>query len=67
MDDITKIPTSELEKDLADSYDDLVVCERALSMGIDSYSGESVEHRIRGNKHFIKVITAELARRNADN
>jgi len=65
MVDITTIPTEELETDLKDSKDDIVACQAALLLGITEYSGGSVLARINANKHFVKVITAELERRQA--
>ena len=63
MVDITTIPTSELEKDLFESNQDIAVCETALTLEVSSYSGGSVKERLEANKHFVKVITAELERR----
>jgi len=65
MVDISTIPTAELEKDLQDSRNDISVCEVALSMGVQSYSGGAVKKRLDGNRHFVEVITAELGRRAA--
>ena len=61
--DITTIPTSELKQDLEDSQVDIKVCQLALVHRIESYSGGSVQERLDKNQHFVKVITAELARR----
>lgn len=63
MIDITKIPEEELRKDLEDSYADILACEAALRLGLESYSGGKVEHRLNSNKYFVEVITAELQRR----
>ena len=63
MVDITTIPTDELEKDLEDSRKDIAVCQVALDMNVTEYSGGSVEKRLKGNQHFIDVITNELGRR----
>lgn len=63
MTDITTIPQTELEKDLADSLADIRMCEFALLQGVTTYSGGAVEDRLEKNKYFVKVITAELERR----
>lgn len=63
MTDITTIPTEELVSDLKDSIADIKTCEFALSRGVDEYNGKSVQYRLDANKHFVKVITAELERR----
>lgn len=65
MTDITTIPTPELEKDLKDSEEDIIACRFALSRGVVSYSGCSVQERLDANKNFVEVITAELSRRRA--
>ena len=61
--DITTIPTSELRQDLQDSLNDIKVCQLALTHRVEAYSGGSVQERLDKNQHFVKVITAELARR----
>lgn len=63
MKDITTIQTSELEKDLWDSNQDIAVCETALVLGETTYSGGSVQERLESNRRFVVIITAELARR----
>jgi len=63
MTDITTIPTDVLEKDLQESRSDISVCEVALMQNIKSYSGGSVEERLKANKHFVEVISKELNRR----
>ena len=63
MVDIKKIPTSELEKDLLESYQDIAICKTALALEVTSYSHGSVKDRLKKNKYFVKVITAELERR----
>jgi hypothetical protein len=63
MSDITKIPEAELKQDLKDSYADILTCEIALRIGDYTYSGGSIQERLDANKHFVKVITAELKRR----
>jgi hypothetical protein len=61
--DISTIPTKELEDDLSDSVTDIAVCELALLHDIKFYSGGSTQERLDANKHFVEVITAELERR----
>jgi len=63
MANIQAISYDELKKDLDDSYKDIGVCQIALSQGIVAYSGGSVKERLDHNKHFVKVIEAEIARR----
>jgi hypothetical protein len=63
MEDITTIPTQNLERDLQDSQNDVATCEVALQFGITTYSGGSVQERLDHNKHFIEVISKELDRR----
>jgi hypothetical protein len=64
MTDITIIPEEELRHDLEDSYQDLTACEAAIKLGITEWHGKNVQERLDSNKHFIKVISSELARRN---
>ena len=66
MTDITTIPMYKLIKDLEESRTDIKVCEDALAVGITTYSGGSVEERLKGNKHFVEVITKELSRRSVN-
>jgi hypothetical protein len=63
MADISNIPEEELRKDLQDSYADIIACEAAMRIGVETYSGGSVQKRLNANRGFIKVIEAELARR----
>ena len=63
MTDITTIPIDVLEKDLQESYNDIAVCEVALSKGVKVYSGGSVYARKINNMRFVDVITKELKRR----
>ena len=67
MENINEIPLSELYEDLQASKDDIILCEKALSMGIDYYSGGSTKERIEKNKKIIHVIEKELERRGATN
>ena len=63
MIDIKTIPEIELRKDLRESNIDILVCKSALRGEVMSYSGGSVADRLKANKHFVIVITAELERR----
>jgi hypothetical protein len=66
MVDIKTIPIDELKKDLQDSYDDIKACENALiQVNFFGYRFDKVyvEERLNKNKFFVKVITAELERR----
>ena len=67
MINIAEISTSDLEKDLRESNEDIAACETALALGIMSYSGGSVKGRLEDNKEIVKVITAELLRRQSLN
>jgi hypothetical protein len=56
MVDIKTIKDAELKQDLDDIHKDIKDCEKAL------------RERLNENKHFVKVITAEIQRRKtADN
>jgi len=61
--DIKTIPDDRLKQDLDDSYKDIMDCTTALKVGVTQYSGGSIEERLNKNKHFVKVITAEIKRR----
>ena len=61
--DIKTISEDELRKDLRDSYKDISDCTRALSIGVFKCGSGSVQKRLDSNKGFVKVITAELERR----
>lgn len=64
MEDITKIPHTELMKDKHESLADITVCKSALDMGVTTYGkGRSVQRRLEGNQGIVKKIDAELARR----
>lgn len=63
MQDITLIPTTELEQDLLNSQKYIAYCETALALGITTYSSGSAQMRLDDNRYFVKVITAELERR----
>jgi len=64
VEDITKIPQSELESDLADTVKDILVCQAALKVGIDTYGkGDSTQHRLDVNLRIERMITNELNRR----
>jgi hypothetical protein len=61
--DVTTISDDELLKDRADSIADAAVCDRALALGILTYSGGRTRERRDKNLGFVRVIDAELARR----
>lgn len=63
MNDITEIPTSELENDLAASLQDIKVCTIAIREGITAYSGGSVQHRLDTNRAIVQKIKTELVQR----
>ena len=63
MRDIKTIPDDVLEKDLEDSYKDVLDCTTALKVGVTNYSGGSVQERLDNNKQFIEVIETEIQRR----
>ena len=63
MIDITTIPTEELEKDLRESLQDIQACEAGLACGLVESCGTPIQYRLEQNKHFVRVITAELERR----
>ena len=64
--DICTIPTDELINDRLESLADIIVCEKALAVGVIEYSrGESTAERLKINKQIVEVIDAELLRRNA--
>jgi len=56
-------PTSELEKDLQETDEDIKNCETALKLGVTEYSGGSVQERLDKNLKIKKVIEGELERR----
>lgn len=60
---ITTTPKEILLKDLKDSRKDIATCKAALEFGITTYSGGSVLERMNGNRRIVKIILAELARR----
>lgn len=63
MIDITTLPKEELVQDLLDSLSDIETCQLALYNGVSYYSGGSVMERLKKNKYFVRVISAELKRR----
>ena len=61
---IAAIPTAELRADLAESIEDIAICEQALRIGITHHrDGLPVQDRIQGNRRIIAKIKAELNRR----
>lgn len=63
--DLTKIPTDEVLKDLKETAEDLCVCHQALNLGITHYSGysESVLERYKENLQQIEVMVEILKSR----
>ena len=57
------IPMKELLHDLEESEQDIYNCDLAIKVGVTTYSGGSVQERLEKNKQFIKVINAEISRR----
>jgi len=57
------IPMKELLHDLEESEQDIYNCDLAIKVGVTVYSGGSVQERLEKNKQFIKVINAEISRR----
>jgi hypothetical protein len=64
--DISLIPTQELIDDKEASLNDIVACETALAIGIETYSGGSVRDRLECNRKIVVAIDAELERRAQD-
>jgi hypothetical protein len=64
MEEIAKIPYTELIRDRDESVADISVCETALSLGITTYGdGKSTQRRLEVNQGVVEKIDAELARR----
>lgn len=64
MIDIKTIPDEKLRQDLSDSYEDIAICANALLLGVTEFAnGRSVQERLDDNNKFVKVITAEIERR----
>ena len=63
MTDITTIPLAELKNDLVETIIDIAVCRHALGVGVESYSGGSVQDRLEGNMRIRDKIERELLRR----
>lgn len=67
MEDITKIPHTELMQDKHESLADITVCQSALDMGVTTYgNGKSVQERLWAAQDKVAKIDAELARRKAE-
>jgi hypothetical protein len=62
---IQEIPIEELLKDRKESEEDIIICERALSLipPIENYSGGKVQDRLDTNKRIVSMINEELERR----
>jgi len=61
--DITIISDDVLRRDLADSEQDINNCEMALAIGMTECGGTPIRYRLRRNREFVTMITAELERR----
>lgn len=61
--DIKKIPIETLQKDRQESLDDIKTCEKALELGIITYSGGSTRQRLDTNTLIVVKIDNELTRR----
>jgi len=63
MTDITKIPLEELHADRLASANDVLLCQKALALGVDTYNGESTQKRLDVNAAIVAMVDAELERR----
>jgi len=61
--DITTLPIDMLLDDLQDFAVDIRDCKVAAAQGVINYSGGTIDSRIEGNEHCIRVIREELKRR----
>jgi hypothetical protein len=62
--DLSTFPLQELKDDLRASTNDIITCELALMQGVKTYGdGKSTQRRLDVNKAIVKMITAELERR----
>jgi hypothetical protein len=62
--DISHVPLQELYDDREDSLADIVLCERALAMGISVHgAGYSTQERLDTNRAIVDMIDVELKRR----
>jgi hypothetical protein len=62
--DLSTFPLQELKDDLRASTNDIIVCELALMQGHKTYGdGKSTQRRLDVNKQIVKMIEAELKRR----
>ena len=63
---ISEFTTEELKNDLAETKADIILCEKALALGITEYSdGDSVQHRLDVNLKIERMIEGELEFRKA--
>ena len=63
---MSEFTTEELENDLAATKTDIILCEKALSLGIKVYNpGDSVQHRLDVNLRIERLIETELSFRKA--
>jgi hypothetical protein len=63
MSDITQFTTEDLQADLADTLEDIVMCQIALVFGGVQYSRETLWKRLDENLAIRRMITDELRSR----
>jgi hypothetical protein len=63
MTDLEYIPLKELIKDKEESLADITICQKALDVGVLTYSGGSVLERLVANRKIVAKIDKELERR----
>ena len=65
MQQIEDFPLEELLSDKEETLADIIICKRALANGIETYFNgtENVRYRLAQNERILKVINAELRRR----
>lgn len=63
--DLSDIPDEELIQDLAETQEDIVLCEFAIAHGVETYNEDnsSVLERLNMNKAMEIIIKEELERR----
>ena len=63
MVDMSKFSMAELRADLAETEEDIALCDLALKIGIREYSGGRVQERLDTNLKIEALIETELERR----
>ena len=63
MVDTSTLSEQGLRDDLAETIGDIVLCEHALDIGVEEYSGGPVVERLEVNQRIKVAIDSELARR----